>query len=83
MNTNFKMTAVKDEIFFCYEPCRRQLSLDHNFMLSFISLLNYIPKELPLFYKLHLVYGWTVSILSGETTIISVIAILTHTLSDF
>lgn len=53
MNTNFKMTVVKDEIFFCYEPCRRQLSLDHNFMLSFISLLNYIPKELPLFYKLH------------------------------
>lgn len=53
MNTNFKMTAVKEEIFFCYEPCRRQLSLDHNFMLPFISLLNYIPKELPLFYKLY------------------------------
>lgn len=47
------MTAVKQEIFFCYEPCRRQLSLDHNFMLSFIALLNYIPKELPLLYKLH------------------------------
>lgn len=53
MNTNFKMTAVKEEIFFCSEPCSRQLSLDHNFMLSFISLSNYIPKELPLFYKVH------------------------------
>lgn len=53
MNTKCKMTDVKKEIFFCCELYRRQLSLDHNFILSFTSLLNYIPKELPLFNMIH------------------------------
>lgn len=31
----------------------------------------------------HLLYGWTVSIMSGETTVIPVIVILIHALNDF